>query len=1302
MNRILPLVTAFCISIFLVVINDQPESTPQKRKHFNGPAEFLKFHHDIRTKFGESKPGYKPGYKLAELTKAKNTAHAFRKNSRIAANGVIAWSERGPANVPGRTRGLIVDPDDATKNTWFAGSVGGGVWKTTNAGQSWTWLTPDLPNLATTVLAMAESDHNIIYLGTGEGFGNVDAIDGAGIFKSTDRGVTWNQLSSTVDFPDINRIIIDPSNADIVLTATNDGIYRSTNGGSSWIQVLDNALIQDLKASPNNFSIQYATQNSLGVLKSTDGGETWSLSNNGMRPNGRVEIAISPVDPLRIFASAQSELGGSQSDLYVSNNGGANWSLVEVLINNSLVELLGSDPNDPNDDQGWYDNTILCDPFDKDVVYVGGIELFRIDVGSSASQDNYTILEEVPFISLINFGAAFYQGRLNVGTIPEKFSVEIRFGQNQTQKAHRFTVPEGATSGVDDANYTFQNYVDVPFEVWDVTNNQQLMVSFRDQDRNGEFNLYEANTTSTTAIEQSREYLFIHGVNYSDTQSSSIATSGGQTFERKYFIWPVLAEGQTWDESNLPESILTIQYSSIDRFASTTNFITNDRGRFGTSSKNTNLHVDHHNLIAIPTSGNTYRILNANDGGVALSNSSSTPGINNGDWSGPVEGYNTSQFYGADKRPGLDQYIGGMQDNGTWFSPNNQSASKTTNYTFAIGGDGFEAIWNNLNDQLLIGGAQGNFFLRSTNGGASWVNARNGLTGDFPFISKLANSKELPNRIFTVGDAGVFVSQNFGQNWTLTPINEKWIGSASFSDVEVSRANANIVWAGDGMTSNISLHVSTDGGKTFSTTNNYASLGGITKLASHPFEAQTAYAIFSQANSPKILRTTDLGQTWQDISGFSAGSSSNNGFPDVAVYCLYVRPDNPNILWAGTEIGIVESQDNGTTWVIVEDFPNVSVWDMKGQDDQVVIATHGRGIWTATINAPQSNFVKTPIIGRFATTPQKFLLLEFSSETVFDSVEVFVGSSKAGTITSFPSGTTRVELSGVTPGGKSIKTISYKNGAPFESSTKSVTQLNLLSTEENYVEFFKAQADVLTDGFTQTVFAGEPSSSRRVLQSPHNYAVNKEHTALLTHPFIVAENSATIVYPDIAIVEPGNDYVVMEGTKNGLDWIELTARYDASFNTTWQNTYNANGAGTREMFVEHTINLHDFFSAGDTILVRYRLSSNATTTAWGAAVDYIAIQDVVLSPEATAVDDDFKIYPNPARGEFFIQYRATANDQPLLQIINTQGRVIEKRMLTTTSANGLNIEKIAVPTGNYLIILNDRLRKRSGKVTVIN
>ncbi len=107
--------------------------------------------------------------------------------------------------------------------------------------------------------------------------------------------------------------------------------------------------------------------------------------------------------------------------------------------------------------------------------------------------------------------------------------------------------------------------------------------------------------------------------------------------------------------------------------------------------------------------------------------------------------------------------------------------------------------------------------------------------------------------------------------------------------------------------------------------------------------------LFSAYGQPKILRTTDLGQTWQDLSGFadSPGGESTNGFPDVAVYDLLVMPHDPDVLWAGTEIGLFESTDGGENWEYADNgLPAVSVWQMKLVDDQVILATHGRGIWT--------------------------------------------------------------------------------------------------------------------------------------------------------------------------------------------------------------------------------------------------------------------------------------------------------------------------------------------------------------------
>jgi hypothetical protein len=103
-----------------------------------------------------------------------------------------------------------------------------------------------------------------------------------------------------------------------------------------------------------------------------------------------------------------------------------------------------------------------------------------------------------------------------------------------------------------------------------------------------------------------------------------------------------------------------------------------------------------------------------------------------------------------------------------------------------------------------------------------------------------------------------------------------------------------------------------------------------------------------------VIRTTDYGETWEDISGFEGNEVSSNGFPDVTVNDLLVMPYNTDIIWAATEIGIFESLDNGASWHYADNgLPAVSVFQLQFQDGAIIAATHGRGIWT-TEGLPQS------------------------------------------------------------------------------------------------------------------------------------------------------------------------------------------------------------------------------------------------------------------------------------------------------------------------------------------------------------
>ncbi|RMF66419.1 MAG: hypothetical protein D6743_06425, partial [Calditrichaeota bacterium] len=541
----------------------QQEDTEGKRQEH--PDLFAKYHRDIRTRYGESAPSYPPNYRVRELLKA-NGLKQTQQLPRIQTATQIQWVERGPGNVSGRTRALIVDPDDPTFNTWYAGSVGGGVWKTTNAGQSWVELTRGLPNLATSTLAMAPSNHDVIYVGTGEGFGNVGQINGSGLWKSTDRGQTWQQLASTAstEFQNITRIIVDPADANVVLVSTSagfnevsntSGIHRSTDGGQTWTKVYDAGLhpVQHLIANPRNFNTQYATVNRVGVVKSLDGGRTWFDASDGVQGVARMEIAISGTDTSRLYLSAES-VNAPESILFVSEDAAQTWARARDSRGFDVDWLAG---------QGWYDNTIAVHPFTADVVYVGGVNLWRIDVQPGPQLVGPTVTgidfeNTASFLTLINFSGSLAGGVLTAGTVsPEDHvSIEIRFGPGKTQKAHRFTVPDGATSGVPDASYTYQDYVDVPFEVWDIDNNRQLMVSFRDQLNDGEFELRPFNTAF------SREYIFPQAVPYDTVPSPDITVQAGHTFRQLHLIWPVLPDGGVWDPANLPDAILRINWGT--------------------------------------------------------------------------------------------------------------------------------------------------------------------------------------------------------------------------------------------------------------------------------------------------------------------------------------------------------------------------------------------------------------------------------------------------------------------------------------------------------------------------------------------------------------------------------------------------------------------------------------------------------------------------------------------------------------------------------------------------------------------
>lgn len=288
------------------------------------------------------------------------------------------WVELGPGNIGGRTRAIYIHPQDT--NLILIGSVGGGIWKSTNGGTSWSVINDFMGNIAITSIVAdprttSTINTTVLYASTGEGFYNADNLRGYGIFKSTDGGTTWSHLASTdptaVD-PDwyyVNRLAIN--NTGVIIAVTRDnGVFTSNDDGVSWSKSEPGpdyySMMEDVKFDPNDDTKAIVGSINGNCYYTTDSGATWNTSNivnaSSWFLDGRVEIAYATSSNL-VFASLDNNSG----EIYSSTDGGVTWTLV------STPQHLGN--------QGWYDNTIWVDPTNANHLVIGGLDLHQSSDG---------------------------------------------------------------------------------------------------------------------------------------------------------------------------------------------------------------------------------------------------------------------------------------------------------------------------------------------------------------------------------------------------------------------------------------------------------------------------------------------------------------------------------------------------------------------------------------------------------------------------------------------------------------------------------------------------------------------------------------------------------------------------------------------------------------------------------------------------------------------------------------------------------------------------------------------------------
>lgn len=374
---ILLLTIAFSIVLnFLLFQSSTPY--PQSHEQEDGIREALAQDLEMMT---DPNLGYVPSERLIS---AKIYRDRLLK-SRAAING-IQWFNLGPKNQGGRSRTMLIDANDASGNTVFIGSVGGGLWKTTNIAQAnpnWTPVNDFLGNIAITTLAQDPSSLNVMYMGTGEGYFNSDAIRGLGIWKSTNGGATWNQLASTntSDFYYCKKLVV--TSTGIVLVATNSGVYRSVDNGNSFTKVLGDGLGISGAVNDNSYDIEIAANGHIyaslegSLHKSIDNGATWGSAMTLPISARRIELACAPNDANYVYALV--ELASQLEGILLSTNGGSTWT--------AKSEPVDSDPDIAATDftrgQAWYDLSIAVDPNNKNVLYIGGIDVFKSTDGAN-------------------------------------------------------------------------------------------------------------------------------------------------------------------------------------------------------------------------------------------------------------------------------------------------------------------------------------------------------------------------------------------------------------------------------------------------------------------------------------------------------------------------------------------------------------------------------------------------------------------------------------------------------------------------------------------------------------------------------------------------------------------------------------------------------------------------------------------------------------------------------------------------------------------------------------------------------
>ncbi len=777
----------------------------------------------------------------------------------------LRFENVGPVQMGGRVVDIEVDPRNPFR--FLVAYASGGLWETRNNGTTFEPLTEALPTQVIGDLAMAPSNPDILYLGTGENNSSRSSYAGLGVFKSTDGGKSW-QYMGLAETHRIGRIRVHPENPDIV-----------------WVAAIGKL---------------YTNDEHRGVYKSTDGGRTWRKTLYVNPRTGAIDLILHPRNPNVLYAATWERErrawnfveGGAGSGLWMSTDGGESWTpLSHGLPRGEHVGRIG----------------LTISPSHPEVLYAV--------IDNQAHRPQQPAPRE-PLLSAQKLATMTREAFLAVPV--DTLEVFLRandFPAEYTAARVRQLVQQGEIS---------------PRALYEYLGGDANRALFETPIIGAE--VYRSDDGGRTWRKTHTGYL------------------DGLFFTYGYYF------GQIWIDPTNPDRIAIAGVPLI---------YSEDGGRTFRAVDRPNVHVDHHALWKNPAFPQHW--INGNDGGVNVTYDGGRS------WQ-VLNTIPVGQFYtvAVDNARPYNIY-GGLQDNGVWYGPRSSiervwEREDRDGWRRLLGGDGMYAEPDTTNNEIVYAGFQfGNYFrINRRTGERAAIRPRHKL-GEAPLRYNWLTPVILSphnQQIVYFGANRLFRSLNQGRTWTaISPDltfgpREGDVPYGTITTIDESPLRFGLIWVG---TDDGRIWVTRDGGASWHEVNAprprmrnalVPPRKWVTRVVASRYQEGTAYVTLTGYReddfTPYVFKTTDYGQTWQDLSG---------GLPRrLALNVIREDPVNPNILYVGGEDGLYISLDQGRSWEpLMGGLPDVAVYDMKIQarDKDLVVATHGRSIYVLDLEEIQ-------------------------------------------------------------------------------------------------------------------------------------------------------------------------------------------------------------------------------------------------------------------------------------------------------------------------------------------------------------